>query len=118
MLHPIVLRAILSLMRVSLTIRGGKKKMDKKTYIGSDVALGNKNSDEYIAYLEHKMLTQLECYRCIECERVVTDNDVIKFETGDFCCPDCSDKHTRKLEREMDLWDSMQTAAEDAYRNR
>lgn len=89
-----------------------------KRYIGIDIPLDKKNTDEYVSYLEHKMLDELECQRCIECERVVTDNDVIKFETGDYCCPDCSDKYTRRLEREMCLADSMRQAAEEAYRNR
>jgi len=117
MLRPIVSGCILSVVIVSLLILGGKNKMNK-IYAGIDIPLGNKNNDEYISYLEYKMLTELECHRCVECERIVTDNDVIIFVTGDCCCPDCSDKHTRRLDREMDLADSIQQAAEEAYRNR
>ena len=89
--------------------------MKKQDYIGSDVVLARKNPDEYIAYLEHKMLTQCEGIRCCECERIVTDSDAIRFETGDFSCPDCSEKHTRRLEREQAHWDACKEAANQAY---
>lgn len=118
MLRPIVSVCILSITIVAVLKLWGKNKMKKNEFIGSDIPLSRKNIDEYVAYLEHKMLTELECQRCVECERMVTDNDVIKFETGDYCCPDCSSKHTRRLEHEFNLLESIQEAAEEAYRNR
>lgn len=117
MLRPIVSVCILSRTIVAVLKLWGKNKMKKNEFIGSGIPLGRKNTDEYVAYLEHKMLTELECQRCVECERIVTDGDVIKFAT-DYCCPDCSSKHTRRLEREFNLLESMQEAAEEAYRNR
>ncbi len=89
--------------------------MEKQDYIGSDVVLARKNPDEYIAYLEHKMLTQCEGIRCCECERIVTDSDAVRFETGDFSCPDCSERHTRRLEQEQVWWDSCKEAVNHAY---
>lgn len=89
--------------------------MKKQDYIGSDVVLARKNPDEYIAYLEHKMLTQCEGIRCCECERIVTDSDAIRFETGDFSCPDCSERHTRRLEQEQVWWDSCKEAVNHSY---
>lgn len=89
--------------------------MKKQDYIGSDVVLARKNPDEYIAYLEHKMLTQCEGIRCCECERIVTDADAIRFETGDFSCPDCSERHTRRLEQEQAWWDSYDAGVKHTY---
>ena len=89
--------------------------MEKHNYLGSDVVLARKSADEYIAYLEHKMLTQCEAIRCCECERIVTDADVVRFDTGDFTCPDCSNTHTRRLEKEAYWWDSCRAAVNQAY---
>ncbi len=74
----------------------------KKDYMGSDVRLPRKSLDEYIAYLEHMCLEYFDCYRCCECDRMIHDPDSVRFEGGEFTCPDCSEIHTRRLEREAE----------------